>query len=70
MPDTLYRTNDTDRLDLICWRVYGHLDKTVETVLAHNPGLADLGPDLPMGVEIKLPEIARRTAGQGRPLWL
>jgi phage tail protein X len=36
-----YRCNDGDRLDSICQQHYGHLNGSVEAVLAANPGLAD-----------------------------
>lgn len=45
-----------DTLDLLCHR---HLDRTagvVETVLAANRGLAALGPVLPMGTAVELPD--------------
>lgn len=51
-----------DTLDTLCWR---HLGTTqpVEAALQLNPGLAALGPILPMGTRVTLPE-AEQTAVQ------
>ncbi|ENA2185168.1 tail protein X, partial [Escherichia coli] len=38
-----------DTLDAICVRYYGRTEGVVETVLAANPGLAELGAMLPHG---------------------
>lgn len=46
-----------DTLDAICWRHYGSTAGVVETVLDANPGLADLGPVLPHGTTVQLPDI-------------
>ncbi|MEY2884430.1 MAG: hypothetical protein RL490_2154, partial [Pseudomonadota bacterium] len=43
----LPRANQHETLDALIWRVTGH--KSIEAVLAANPGLADLGPHLPQG---------------------
>ena len=52
------RSVDGDRLDWICRRWYGELfPGAVEAVLAANPGLAALGPVLPAGVEIVMPDL-------------
>ena len=45
-----------DTLDLICWRELGRTAGVVETALGANPGLADLGPVLPMGTPVILPD--------------
>lgn len=50
--------NQGDTLDLLCWR---HLNRTagvVESVYETNPGLAALGPVLPHGTPVDLPEPA------------
>lgn len=44
--------------DLICWRVLGRTDRVTEQVLALNPGLAALGPKLPAGTPVTLPDSA------------
>jgi phage tail protein X len=73
-----YRTSAGDVLDHICWRHYlgGSsetpveipLDGIVEQVLEANPRLADMGPSLPAGQIIELPDIQPRTTDVIR-LW-
>ena len=48
-----------DTVDLICQRVYGDESGFVEKVLTANPGLADLGPVLPIGTVVFTPELAK-----------
>jgi len=65
-----YRTRDGDVLDAVCARHYGDTPHQVEDVIAANPGLAALGPVLPSGVIIELPEV--KDAALERPtirLW-
>jgi len=45
-------------LDAICWRVFGRTDRITEQALALNPGLAALGPVLPAGTPVTLPDAA------------
>jgi phage tail protein X len=45
-----------DTLDLVCWRVLGTTSNVVEQAFALNPGLADLGPVLPEGQVVILPD--------------
>lgn len=45
-----------DSIDAICHRHYGRTAGCVEAVLNANPGLAAVGPVLPMGTIIDLPE--------------
>lgn len=59
---THYRTRDGDMLDYICWKHYGQQSGAVEAVLVANPGLADLGPVYPAGVEILLPDLPKPVA--------
>lgn len=57
-------------LDLIVWRNRGRTGGLVEAALGLNPGLADLGPELPGDVTIRLPDDS--TAPPVRPtvkLW-
>ncbi len=54
-----YRTTDGDVVDDVCRRFYGQEAGAVEAVLAANPGLADLGPVLPAGMVIDLPDLPR-----------
>lgn len=57
MPDTTTALQ-SETADMICRREYGDESGYVEAVLAANPGLAAIGPALPMGTIVVLPEIA------------
>lgn len=50
--------NQGDTVDAICWRYYGRTAGVTETVLDANPGLADLGPVIPHGTAVTLPDAA------------
>lgn len=63
---TRYVTRQGERLDLICWRHYGRCAGVTEAALEANPGLADLGPILPFGTVIMLPDAP--PAREARPL--
>lgn len=65
---TAYTTRDRDRLDLVCWRHYGHLARSVERVLEANPHLAAQPPWLPAGIVIRLPDLAPPASARIR-LW-
>jgi len=54
------RAQQGDTVDAICWRHYGRTAGVVEQVLDANPGLADLGPVIPLGTQVQLPEQAVR----------
>ena len=56
---TTYRSVDGDVVDAVCRRFYGREAGAVEAVLEANPGLAELGPTLPAGIEIHLPDLPR-----------
>lgn len=47
-----------ETVDALCWRVLGRTDGVTEQVLALNRGLAALGPGLPEGTIVDLPEAA------------
>lgn len=49
---------DGETVDAICWRALGRTKDVTEQVLALNPGLAGLGPALPAGTVVILPELA------------
>jgi phage tail protein X len=49
-----------DTVDLLVWRVRGSVAGLVETVLGTNPGLAALGPVLPIGTVVVLPDAPSR----------
>lgn len=65
----LYKTSQGDTLDFICWKYYGQQSGAVEAVLLANPGLADLGPVLPINTEITLP-VLTQPARQAQPIRL
>lgn len=50
--------NQGDTVDAICWRYYGRTAGVTEQVLEANPGLADLGPIIPHGTPVTLPDAA------------
>lgn len=53
----IYRSKQNDVLDDVVFRYYGDTDNgIVETVLESNPGLSDVGPLLPAGIDIELPD--------------
>lgn len=51
-----------DTVDLICQRHLGRTGGITEAVLNANPGLAALGPVLPMGTPLILPDTAPAAA--------
>ncbi|MBD59009.1 MAG: phage tail protein [Citromicrobium sp.] len=53
---TVVRSIEGDTVDLVCWRELGRTAEVVEETLERNPGLAELGPILPTGTPINLPE--------------
>lgn len=58
MPRTV-RTRQGDTADALCYRVFGRTAGITEQVLELNPGLAGLGPVLPQGTAVVLPDRAR-----------
>lgn len=69
MPKT-YITRQGETVDFACWKTYGRTADVTETVLATNPGLADLGPVLPIGTRIDMPDISKQeSAPQLVTLW-
>lgn len=65
-----YRTREGDNLDWVVWKVYGHqTGQIVETVLAANRHLAELGPTLPGGLLIDLPDLITPEKTQSVRLW-
>ena len=65
---SLYRTRQGDMVDAICKDHYGNED-LVEQVYDANPGLAELGPVLPIGLGIVLPVITVQTVQAPIRLW-
>lgn len=65
-----YRSKDGDTADSIAWAVYGRQDgRLVEALLEANPGLADLGPVLPAGLRLSVPDAPEPVVTQGVRLW-
>ncbi|MFB9149513.1 tail protein X [Roseovarius ramblicola] len=65
-----YRSRDGDVVDRVVWQHYGRQnDGLVEAVLEANPGLADLGPVLPAGIRIALPDIPEPEGAASVRLW-
>ena len=54
---TIYTSRDNDLIDAVCRAFYGREAGAVEAVLEANPGLADLGPVLPAGTKVTLPDL-------------
>lgn len=51
-----------ETLDALCWRVLGRTEGVTEQTYTLNPGLAALGPLLPGGIMVTLPDIANTAA--------
>lgn len=61
---TVVRAQQGDTLDRICLRHCGRTQGVTEAALEANPGLAELGPILPIGTPITLPDApAKASAG-------
>ena len=59
-----YRTRDGELLDAICLSYYGQSGGYVESVLAANPGLAEIGPVYSAGLLIELPDLPAQPQSQ------
>lgn len=57
------RAHQGDTIDSLCWRHLGS-SSAVETVLETNPGIAALGPILPHGTLVTLPDAAPAATSQ------
>lgn len=55
------RANQGETLDALCQRVLGRTAGVTEAALAANPGLSDLGPVLPIGTAVNLPDVVQTT---------
>jgi phage tail protein X len=67
---TEYVTIDGDMVDEIAQARYGATAGIVEAIYAANEGLADLGPVLPAGVTIILPDLtAQQKVATRVKLW-
>ncbi|WP_024554313.1 tail protein X [Franconibacter helveticus 513] len=63
------RAQQYDTVDALCWRHYGRTQGMTEAVLTANPGLADVGPILPHGLEVELPEQVSSPTAETVQLW-
>jgi phage tail protein X len=67
MAKTVYKSKDGDEIDRICWDFYHFTSGAVEGVLKANQdlgdgrSLADMGPILPAGLSITLPDLQKPT---------
>ncbi|MFJ6324096.1 MULTISPECIES: tail protein X [unclassified Rhizobium] len=52
-----YTTRQGETVDTACFNHYGRTAGVVEAVLSANRGLAALGPVLPLGTEIFMPDL-------------
>ncbi|AXF38231.1 putative tail protein [Ralstonia phage phiRSP] len=67
---TEYVTRDGDMADLIAFNYYGTRDGlVVEQLLDANPGLSGLGPLLPAGITIVLPDFTLPATQNAIHLW-
>ncbi|GGY03870.1 tail protein X [Paludibacterium paludis] len=57
-----------DTVDQLCARHYGMTAGVTEAVYLANPGLAELGAVLPIGMMVYLPEISTTEAAQEQQL--
>jgi phage tail protein X len=60
----IFRSNQGETLDALCLRVLGRTAGVTESALAANPGLADLGPVLPIGTAVNLPDTVQAAQSQ------
>lgn len=65
-----YRTSEGDTADYIAWKYYGtQTGRVVEQMLEANKRLADVGPLLPAGMLLTLPDIEPEADKQAVRLW-
>ncbi|CAM4057500.1 Baseplate protein X [Pseudomonas reidholzensis] len=63
------KTSEGDLLDTLCYHYYGHLNGTLEAVLAANQGLAEQPQPFPGGVLIALPQLSVAPVSATLQLW-
>lgn len=68
MATTVY-AQQGDTVDLICHRHYGRTAGVTEAVFNANPGLCELGPVLPIGTPVTLPDMAPAAERDIVQLW-
>lgn len=57
----IVRARQDETLDALCLRALGRTAGVTEAALIVNPGLADVGPFLPTGYAVTLPDVVMRT---------
>lgn len=66
----LYTTKQGQTVDLVCQEHYGRTAEVTELVLAANPGISAMGPFLPLGTTVTLPDVAtQKSAPKLTSLW-
>lgn len=71
MAETVTIRGDGITLDLLLWRRFGRVGQSiVEETLALNPGIAALGPELPLGTAVMLPDAPAGTPYASQPVSL
>lgn len=64
MPQRIVVHEQGATLDLLLWRAHGRKGQSlVEAALVANPGLAALGPVIPQGTTILIPDLPPPPAG-------
>lgn len=64
MPQRFIVQQEGVTLDLLLWRIHGRKGQgLVEAALVANPGLAALGPVIPLGTAIVIPDLPAPPAG-------
>jgi phage tail protein X len=64
MPETITVRGDNITLDLLLWRRHGVRGRSLlEQTYELNQDLAALGPVLPLGTVVTLPDLAEETVG-------
>lgn len=64
MPQRIVVQQQGATLDLLLWRIHGRKGQgLVEAALVANPGLAALGPVIPLGTVIVIPDLPAPPAG-------
>ena len=55
-----------ETLNAICWRVLGRTEGVTEQAYDLNPHLAELGPALPGGTQVRLPDMVATAAAPAK----
>lgn len=64
-----YITVEGDTVDLVAYKFYRTQPGVTEVILNANNGLASLGPILPLGTTILIPDIDTQAAEEPVQLW-